>query len=177
MVSKLINILLQLGIGQIVGTALKYVSLILFLYWFWRPIVIALFIFVYELLLRTDLYGSIKSLAKVYLAKSKAGLSLLPQTEGYQNAEEKRTLFSLDSPIKTLLNINRGILYTAFFVTLITSFPISMFFSLTGATVGTVFSFLNTIIGLEALLIMIFFTLVVVDKISDILITLSGITR
>jgi len=177
MVSKLINILLQLGIGNIVGTITKFAVAIALLAWLWKPIIIALFIFVYELLLRTDLYGSIKSLAKVYLAKSKAGLSLLPQTEGYQNAQEKRTLYSLDSPIKALLNINRGILYTAFFVTLITAFPISLFFSLSGTTVNAVFHFLNGIIAFEALVIMIFFTLVVVDKISDILITLSGIFR
>jgi len=173
MVSRLINILLQLGIG----TAVKFAVAIALLYWLWKPIVIAIFIFVYELLLRTDLYGNIKSLSKVLLSKHEAGLSLLPQTEGYQNAEEKRTLYSLDSPIKALLNINRGILYTAFFVTLITSFPISLFFSLSGATVDAVFHFLNGIIAYEALVIMIFFSLVVADKISDILITLGGMFR
>jgi len=181
-VSRLINVLLLglsiPGIGSIgIGTIAKFGIALLLLYWLWKPIVIAIFIFVYELLLRTDLYGSIKSLSKVLLSKHEAGLSLLPQTEGYQNAEEKRTLYSLDSPIKALLNINRGILYTAFFVTLITSFPISLFFSISWTTVGAVFHFLNGIIAYEALVIMIFFSLVVADKISDILITLGGMFR
>jgi len=177
MVSRLINILLQLGIGTAIGTAVKFAVAIALLYWLWKPIVIAIFIFIYELLLRTDLYGSLKSLSKVLLSRHGAGLSLLPQTEGYQTAEEKRTLYSLDSPIKALLNINRGILYTAFFVTLITSFPISLFFSLSWTTIDAVFNFLNGIIAYEALVIMIFFSLVVADKISDILITLGGMFR
>ena len=155
------------------GSTLVWIAVaIAFITLFWNPIVIGLFIFVYELLLRLDLYGGINKLVEAFLVK-KNGSGFFSSSNEPMGAETKKILFGLSSPFKALLNINRGLLYAAFFITLIGSFPLSLMFKLQGT--GVIFGFIDTIINLEFPVLTLLIGLVVVDKLSDIMISISGI--
>ena len=142
---------------------------------FWKALVVGIFIFVYELLLRFDIYGSLNKLVGAYLTK-KSGNSFFSTSNEPMGADAKKILYGLSTPFKAILNINRGILYGAFFIILISSFPLSLEFQLQPTIIGAIFTFFNSIIVLEFPVIMFLLGIVIVDKMSDILISISGIT-
>ena len=172
MAIDMLNIIFSIIPGA--STAIKIGILISALMLFWKPIAIGLFIFIYELLLTFDLYGSLNKLIGAYLTK-KNGNSFFSTSNEPMGADAKKILYGLSTPFKAILNINRGILYGAFFIFLISSFPLSVEFKLQPTTVGAIFTFFNSIIVLEFPVIMFLLGIVIVDKMSDILISISGI--
>ena len=172
MAIDMLNIIFSIIPGA--STAIKIGILIGAVMLFWKAIVIGLFIFIYELLLRFDLYGSLNKLIGAYLTK-RTGNSFFSTNEP-MGADAKKILYGLSTPFKAILNINRGILYGAFFIFLISSFPLSVEFQLQPTIIGEIFTFFNSIIVLEFPVIMFLLGIVIVDKMSDILISISGIT-
>ena len=173
MAIDMLNIIFSIIPG--LSTLQKLAIFIAVAVWFWKALAVGIFIFIYELLLRFDLYGSLNKLIGAYLTK-KNGNSFFSTSNEPMGADAKKILYGLSTPFKAILNINRGILYGAFFIFLISSFPLSVEFQLQPTTVGAIFTFFNSIIVLEFPVIMFLLGIVIVDKMSDILISISGIT-
>ena len=173
MAIDMLNIIFSIIPG--LSTLQKLAIFIAVAVWFWKALAVGIFIFIYELLLRFDLYGSLNKLVGAYLTK-KNGNSFFSTSNEPMGADAKKILYGLSTPFKAILNINRGILYGAFFIFLISSFPLSVEFQLQATTIGAIFTFFNSIIVLEFPVIMFLLGIVIVDKMSDILISISGIT-
>ena len=173
MAIDMLNIIFSIIPG--LSTLQKLAIFIAVAVWFWKALAVGIFIFIYELLLRFDLYGSLNKLIGAYLTK-KNGNSFFSTSNEPMGADAKKILYGLSTPFKAILNINRGILYGAFFIFLISSFPLSVEFQLQATTIGAIFTFFNSIIVLEFPVIMFLLGIVIVDKMSDILISISGIT-
>lgn len=173
MAIDMLNIIFSIIPG--LSTLQKLAIFIAVAVWFWKALAVGIFIFIYELLLRFDLYGSLNKLIGAYLTK-KNGNSFFSTSNEPMGADAKKILYGLSTPFKAILNINRGILYGAFFIFLISTFPLSLEFQLQPTIIGAIFTFFNSIIVLEFPVIMFLLGIVIVDKMSDILISISGIT-
>ncbi len=173
---------------QLIAYGVKIAILILL-----APLIeIGLLIILYEALVRFDIGRSLTNIAHAILHKNPQALSLLPSLKG---SSESVQTFSMDTPFRVLINVNRALLYLAFFLALISN-PLLSFagvlysglntlmsfasfgtFVLPAVTthiaqavvIGGSWTFINTLImGLEPLVISVLLTLVILNYLLDI---------
>lgn len=125
----MINLLFDI---PVIGGVINFASqnpltagLILAAIWYYiTPITIAFFILTYELLLKFDLGGSLINVANALITRN-IHFSILPSSSR-QDPDRQSQIFRLDHPINMFLNINRGILYFAFFLSVIVLIPFNL---------------------------------------------------
>ncbi len=137
----------------------------------WYQVFLMIFVIViYETLVSLDLSGSLHTIAEAMATVGGTGnglISLVPNPK--QDRKTEAFLFKLNSPFRLLIQVNRAVLYFAFFAVLMTSPLIGYFFNMPITTEALIFLFLNNIITLEVPLLSIFLVLVVISSVIDVL--------
>ncbi len=135
-------------------------------------ILLTIIIIFFEFLVRfnyNELSNLISALGKLY----KNGISILPSSS---SSEANDVLIKMQSPFKLFININRGLLYTAWIFIFLNTFGMNF---ITGNTpaFGLVFSFINVIVEDEPLFLMVLFSVAIVDALIDLAGTLVSYVR
>lgn len=136
----------------------------------WQVFLMISAIVIYETLVSLDLGGSLHTIAEAMATVGGTGnglVSLVPNPK--QDRKTEAFLYKLNSPFRLLIQINRGVLYFAFFAVLMASPIFGYFFSMPPATEALIFLFLDNIIAIEIPILSIFLVLVVVSSVIDIL--------
>jgi hypothetical protein len=170
------------GIG--VGDAITYGAIILAVIYYATPILIAVTIMLYELLLRLDLgtsmAGAVNILAGIF-ARKNTSFSVLP-TAHKITPDVQSQLFKIDNPLNVFLNVNRGFLYIGFFLSLLTLEPFSLVLSLTGTSFPyyvytTIFAVITSTLTLEPLFLTTLILLAGLDRIIDVSVDIVKLFR
>ena len=136
----------------------------------WQVFLMIFVIVIYETLVSLDLGGSLHTIAEAMAIVGGTGnglVSLVPNPK--QDKKKEAFLYKLNSPFRLLIQVNRGILYFAFFAVLMASPLIGYFFNMPPATEALIFLFLNNIVTLEVPILSIFLVLVVISSAIDVL--------
>ena len=136
-------------------------------------IIIFFIIIFYEMLLRFDATSTWNAIAKAITMYSLKAGSLIPTVQSQQtNRTIQAQLFKFDSIFKILINVNRGLLYGVLFMVVIQGIDPSI-------GIGAIFiQNIAGIIAFEAFGVLpIAFSLVVFDKIADIIGLVFDVTR
>lgn len=173
MVLKLSNDLVGKIFGLLVIPLITIVTLVFAVFigvvW-WQVFLMVFVIVIYEILVSLDLSGSLHTIAEAMATVGGTGnglVSLVPNPK--KDRKTEAFLYKLNSPFKLLIQINRAVLYFAFFAVLMTSPLIGYFFSMPITTEALIFLFLNNIITLEIPILSIMLVLVVISSVIDII--------
>ncbi|MEM3264557.1 MAG: hypothetical protein QXH07_01210 [Thermoplasmata archaeon] len=153
----------------LIAIVLTIIFAIIAVVW-WQVILMIFVIVIYETLISLDLSGSLHTIANAIAStagKGEALVSLVPNPKPDIKAES--FLYKLNSPFRMLIQVNRAVLYFAFFAVLMTSPLISSVFNMPSAVEATIFTFLNNLVTFEVPTLSIFLVLVVISSIIDIL--------
>ena len=157
-------------LGIAITIAILLVFLVVAVVW-WQVFLMVFVIVIYETLVSLDLGGSLHTLAEAmtvaFGGKGEGLVSLVPNPK--QNKKTEAFLYKLNSPFRLLIQVNRAILYFAFFAVLMTSPLIGYFFNMPVTTEALIFLFLNNIVALEVPILSIFLVLVVISSVIDVL--------
>jgi hypothetical protein len=137
---------------------------------YWQLFAIVFVIVIYETLISLDLSGSLHTIAQALAnttGNNSALVSLVPDPK--PNKSTQSFLFKLDSPFKMLIQINRAILYFAFFIFLMASPFVNVFFNMPSSIEAYSFIFINNIILLEIPLLSVFLLLAIISSFVDII--------
>jgi hypothetical protein len=127
-------------------------------------------IIIYETLVSLDLSGSLRTIASAMLNTAGVGQSLVTLVPNPKvNKAAQRQLFSMDNPFRAMIQINRALLYFAFFAFLMTSPLIINVFNMPSEVNYYIFNFINNIVGLEVLAISVLMVLVIISNFIDII--------
>ena len=131
------------GLNGLVQT----VAILVAIAYYWTPILIALFILAYELILRMDIAGAAGNIINKILARAgtkSQAISILPSNISTAHSHEtEQDLFKLDNPLNIFLNVNRAFLYIAFFLSLVTLWPFSGNFTFPSSAYIAIFNFID----------------------------------
>ena len=133
------------------------------------PIFLAFVILFYEILLKVDIGTNIgANLGKIagILLKKPNSFSLLPSSTPVSHDTQVEIL-KLETPINIFININRGFLYIAFFLSLIVLAPFSWVANFSPQFYIDIFNLINGAIAIEPLFISTLIIFSLIDGISD----------
>ena len=165
MPAKEAGMIMGIPIIIIIGLIFAVVAVV-----WWQVFLMVFAIVIYETLVSVDLGGSLHTIAEAIATTSGKGdslVSLVPNPK--QDRKTDAFLYKLNSPFRMLIQVNRAVLYFAFFAVLMTSPLIGYFFNMPSATEALIFLFLNNIVALEVPILSIFLVLVVISSFIDIL--------
>lgn len=157
-----------LGISTITIVAAIFAAIIAVVWW--QVFLMIFVIVIYETLVSLDLSGSLHTIAEAMATVGGTGqglVSLVPNPK--QDRKTEAFLFKLNSPFRLLIQVNRAVLYFAFFAVLVTAPLIGYFINMPPATEAMIFLFLNDIVALEVPILSIMLVLVVISSVIDVL--------
>lgn len=148
---------------------------------FWQPIFIAIIIVAYEMLVRLDITGSLKTFTAIvgsaFGNKGGAIANIFPSTT--KDSDTQARLFKMDTPFHTIINMNRGILYLGFIISFMTTplFPTAAS-ALSTSSLTLLYSVINgLVLYLEPMVVVILISLVIIDFLSDLLVLVGNFIR
>lgn len=136
------------------------------------PITIAIFILLFELMLKFDLAGSLANVANAIIKYGfNQSFSILPSANTKAvDADKQAELFRIESPINLFIHMNRAMLYMVFFLSLMTLLPFSLAFTFPVIIYVGILSMVNQIvIYYEPLFFGTILIFSSIDKVTDVM--------